>query len=180
MHTFSKNANRIEDIKTGVESEEKSDVFLKFVLDPQTIGLLESEFVQEVLTVKATQIMPVPNKPSCILGILSRRRRVYWSIDLAMLLGLQPLNQNIGLYEVILTSVQEFSLALIVPSILGVYVFPAINLKMIFFLCHRHLDLTLRDILTKESRFLIYYEQKIFYSQQSYIHSFVKFLNRSA
>jgi len=129
MHTFSKNANRIEDIKTGVESEEKSDVFLKFVLDPQTIGLLESEFVQEVLTVKATQIMPVPNKPSCILGILSRRRRVYWSIDLSMLLGLQPLNQNIGLYEVILTSVQEFSLALIVPSILGVLRIPSDQLE---------------------------------------------------
>jgi len=129
MYTFSKNVNRIQDVKTGVESEEKSDTFLKFALDPQTIGLLESEFVQEVLTVKATQIMPVPNKPSCILGILSRRRRVYWSIDLAMLLGLQPLDQHIRLYEVILTSVQELSLALIVPSILGVVRIPSDQLE---------------------------------------------------
>ncbi len=129
MYTFSKNVNCIQNVKTGMESEEKSDTFLKFALDPQTIGLLESEFVQEVLTVKTTQIMPVPNKPSCILGILSRRRRVYWSIDLAMLLGLQPLDQHIGLYEVILTSVQELSLALIVPSILGVVRIPSDQLE---------------------------------------------------
>ncbi len=120
MYTFSENANRIQGINTGVEQEEKFDTCLKFAIDPQTIGLLESEFAQEVLTVKATHVMPVPNKPSCILGVLSRRRRVYWAIDLAMLLGLQPLDQNIGLYEVVLTSVQNLSLALIVPSILGV------------------------------------------------------------
>jgi positive phototaxis protein PixI len=102
------------------QQETELDTCLKFVIDPQTIGLLESEFTQEVLTIKAAHIMPVPNKPSCILGILSRRRRVYWAIDLAMLLGLQPLDQNIGLYEVILISVQQLSLALIVPKILGV------------------------------------------------------------
>jgi twitching motility protein PilI len=37
-----------------------------------------------------------------------------------MLLGLQPLDQNILLYEVILTSVKEQSLALIVPKIFGI------------------------------------------------------------
>jgi twitching motility protein PilI len=45
---------------------------------------------------------------------------VYWAIDLAMLLGLQPLDQNIRLYEVILISAQELSLALVVPKIWGV------------------------------------------------------------
>jgi len=112
-----------------VNQETELDTCLKFVIDPQTIGLLESEFTQEVLTIKATHIMPVPNKPSCILGLLSRRRRVYWAIDLAMLLGLQPLDQNIGLYQVILTSVQELSFALIVPKILGVVHIPSDRLE---------------------------------------------------
>jgi positive phototaxis protein PixI len=110
----------ISEGKMSVQQETGLDTCLKFSIDPQTIGLLESEFTQEVLTIRASHIMPVPNKPSCILGILSRRRRVYWAIDLAMLLGLQPLDQNIRLYEVILISVQQLSLALIVPKVLGV------------------------------------------------------------
>lgn len=129
MYTLSESADRIQNTKANLKGDvnqgAKIDTFLKFAIDPQTIGLLESEFATEVLTVKASHVMPVPNKPSCILGILSRRRRVYWAVDLAMLLGLQPLNQNIGLYEVILTSVQELSLALIVPSILGVVHIPS-------------------------------------------------------
>ncbi len=124
MQTISESVDRLQNAKMNAKmnanQETELNTCLKFEIDPQTMGLLESEFTQEVLTIKATHIMPVPNKPSCILGILSRRRRVYWAIDLAMLLGLQPLDQNIGLYQVILTSVQELSLALIVPKILGV------------------------------------------------------------
>jgi twitching motility protein PilI len=118
MQTLLQSVN-IPEEKMRVHQEPGLDTCLKFSIDPQTIGLLESEFTQEVLTIRASHIMPVPNKPSCILGILSRRRRVYWAIDLAMLLGLQPLDQNIGLYEVILISVQKLSLALIVPKIWG-------------------------------------------------------------
>jgi positive phototaxis protein PixI len=114
----------ISEGKMSVQQETGLDTCLKFLIDPQTIGLLESEFTQEVLTIRASHIMPVPNKPSCILGILSRRRRVYWAIDLAMLLGLQPLDQNIRLYEVVLISVQQLSLALIVPKVFGVVNIP--------------------------------------------------------
>jgi positive phototaxis protein PixI len=124
IQTISESVDHLQQPKIVVNQETDLDACLKFVIDPQTIGLLESEFTQEVLTIRATHIMPVPNKPSCILGILSRRRRVYWAIDLAMLLGLQPLDQNIRLYEVILTSVQPLSLALVVPKILGVVHIP--------------------------------------------------------
>jgi len=120
MQTLFESVDRFQDSKISVKSDSDVNTCLKFVIDPQTFGLLESEFTQEVLTIKATHIIPVPNKPSCILGILSRRRRVYWAIDLAMLLGLQPLDQNIRLYEVILISAQELSIALVVPKIFGV------------------------------------------------------------
>ena len=110
MQTFLEGVAHLQGSKLG-SLPQSSELYacLKFAIDPQTIGLIESEFIQEVLTIKATQVMPVPNKPSCIVGILSRRRRVYWAVDLAMLLGLQPLDQNIGLYEVILASVQQLS-----------------------------------------------------------------------
>ena len=123
MQSLSESVDRLQKTKTAVN--QGVETCLKFVIDSQTIGLLESEFTEEVLTLKASHIMPVPNKPSCVLGILSRRRRVYWAIDLAMLLGLHPLDQNIGLYEVILTSAQEITLALVVPKILGVVHLPS-------------------------------------------------------
>ena len=120
MQTLFESVDHFPESKIRTKLDADVNTYLKFVIDPQTIGLLESEFIQEVLTIKASHIIPVPNKPSCILGILSRRRRVYWAIDLAMLLGLQPLDQNIRLYEVILISAQELSLALVVPKIWGV------------------------------------------------------------
>jgi twitching motility protein PilI len=133
MHTLSERRDRLQAGQANLKIDEiqkgQSYTCLKFAIDPQTIGLLESEFAQEVLTVKATHIMPVPNKPSCMLGILSRRRRVYWAIDLAMLIGLQPLEPNIGLYEVILMSVDKQALALIVPSIFGVVDIPSDHLE---------------------------------------------------
>jgi positive phototaxis protein PixI len=129
MQTLFESVDHLQDSKIGSKLDLDGNTCLKFLIDPQTIGLLESEFTQEVLTIKATHIIPVPNKPSCILGILSRRRRVYWAIDLAMLLGLQPLNQNIRLYEVILISAQELSIALVVPKILGVVDIPSDRLE---------------------------------------------------
>lgn len=127
MQTLLESVDYLKNEKMGVKqaSETGLDSCLKFVIDPQTIGLLESEFTQEVLSVKASHIRPVPNKPSCILGILSRRRRVYWAIDLGMLLGLHPLNQNISLYEVILITANQITLALVVPKILGVVHIPS-------------------------------------------------------
>jgi chemotaxis signal transduction protein len=129
MYQVLQNTDRHQAIKTNVKQEKKLtaslNTYLKFAIAPHTIGLIESEFIQEVITVRATDINPVPNKPSCILGILSRRRHVYWAIDLGMLLGLQPLDQYIGLYEVIIVNVQERALALVVPSISGVVNIPS-------------------------------------------------------
>ena len=109
--------------RMSIGTKTQVETCLKFMIDYQTIGLIESEFAQEVLTVKSTHINAIPDKPSCILGILSRRRCVYWAIDLAMLIGLQtqerhPKNQP-SLHEVILLSVHGLSLALVVPSISG-------------------------------------------------------------
>jgi twitching motility protein PilI len=129
MYQILQNTDRHQAIQTNVKQEQKLtaslNTYLKFAIDPHTIGLLESEFTQEVITIKSTEVNPVPNKPSCILGILSRRRHVYWAIDLAMLLGLQRLDQHIGLYEVIIVRVQERALALVVPTIFGVVNIPS-------------------------------------------------------
>lgn len=129
MYTFSESTDRLQtsqnsepraNLTSKINTDSSLETYLKFAIDAQTTGLIESEFAQEVLTVKGGLITPVPNKPSCVLGILSRRRRVYWAVDFAMMLGLQPLEQNILLYEVILLSAQSLALALVVPKIFGV------------------------------------------------------------
>lgn len=120
MQTLSERGDRLQDHVPKLGLPMANSTYLKFAIDLQSIGLLESEFVQEVLTIRSSHIIPVPNKPSCILGILSRRRLVYWGIDLAMLLGMQPLNQNNLLCEVIMISMQNLALALVVPQIMGV------------------------------------------------------------
>jgi len=126
MYQVLQNTDRSQAIvKQEKKLTDSLNTYLKFAIDPYTIGLLESEFTQEVITIRASDVNPVPNKPSCILGIISRRRHVYWAIDLAMLLGLQPLDQHIELYEVIIVRVQEKALALVVPSILGVVNIPS-------------------------------------------------------
>lgn len=124
MQTLSERADYLQNYAPEMGAEPATATCLKFAIDLQSVGLLESEFVQEVLTIRSINIIPVPNKPSCILGILSRRRLVYWGVDLAMLLGMQPLSQNIALHEVILISMQNLALALVVPKIMGIVHIP--------------------------------------------------------
>lgn len=171
MHTVFEQTDR-QDVKTDGQPKVKLNTYLQFGIDPHTTGLLESEFTQEVLTMQATHVMPVPNKPSCILGILSRHRRVYWAIDLAMLLGLQPLDQNIQLYEVILTSARELSLALIVPSIIGIVHLPSTNFENDIFAMPTNLKPYLKGYIhNKESEGISYLLKAENILQSTILHS---------
>ncbi|CAN1211353.1 hypothetical protein TUMEXPCC7403_14220 [Tumidithrix helvetica PCC 7403] len=110
-----------------LESEIKVEhrQFIEFQMDGQILAALETEIVQEVLSVKAKAVVPVPNMPSTVLGLMSRRGRVYWTIDLAMMLGLQPLSDFVNQYEVMILNVENLFLAVAVPKIKGTIKVPA-------------------------------------------------------
>ncbi|MEB3338416.1 MAG: chemotaxis protein CheW [Leptolyngbyaceae bacterium] len=94
--------------------------FLRFQLDDQTPALLSMEHAQEVLVVPVERLTTMPNMPDCVLGLLNRRSRVLWMIDLAKLLGLEPLSANLQRYNVAIIRVGPTPLALAVQEVKGV------------------------------------------------------------
>jgi twitching motility protein PilI len=94
--------------------------YLKFYLAEQIPAILAMEYVQEVLMIPARRITPMPNMPECVLGLLNRRNRVLWVVDLAQILSLQPLDSNIQQYNVILIQAKQMTLGVLVSAVKGV------------------------------------------------------------
>lgn len=101
------------------------DTYVKFQVNLHTSAILSMEYVQEVIIVSVDRITPIPNMPECIIGLLNRRNRVLWVIDLAQLLNLQPVDTNVQQYHIIIIRVGQVPLALIVQEVKGVTRFVA-------------------------------------------------------
>ena len=65
-------------------------------------------------------ITPMPNMPECVIGLLNRRNRVVWVIDLAQALSLQALGSSTGQYSVVIIQVNQITLGLLVLEVNGV------------------------------------------------------------
>lgn len=100
--------------------ETSGDRYLKFHLDNGNPAILAMEHVQEVLVVPPRRITPMPNMPECVMGLLNRRNRVVWVIDLAQALSLQPLGSSTGQYSVVIIQVNQITLGLLVLEVNGV------------------------------------------------------------
>lgn len=96
------------------------DIYVRFQVEFQTSAVLSMEYVQEVIIVPVDRITPIPNMPECVIGLLNRRNRVLWVIDLAQLLNLQPVDTNVQQYHIIIIRVGQVPLALIVQEVKGV------------------------------------------------------------
>jgi twitching motility protein PilI len=95
------------------------DRYLEIQADPDTTLALSMANVQEVLTVEATNIVPIPNMPACILGILNRHSRVYWAIDLATLLACQPADMVTHNFNVVIAIAGSTPIAIVVHKVIG-------------------------------------------------------------
>ncbi len=108
---------------------------LSFQLNEQTPALFSMSQVQEVIVLPAQQITPIPNMPSCVLGLSTLRSRVMWLVVLAHMLLSTPLPSNIRNYNVVIIRVAQRAqqqnmlmstphsqalLGLIVPTMRGV------------------------------------------------------------
>lgn len=96
------------------------ELYLRFELEQQTPAILSIEYAQEVLIVPVGRVTPMPNMPKCVLGLLNRRNRVLWVVDLAQMLKLQPLDTNVQHYNMAIIRVGQAPLALVVPEVKGV------------------------------------------------------------
>lgn len=66
---------------------------LRFPLGEQNSALLPLEQITEIITLNLSQIMPLPEMPSCVLGIGNWRGEMLWLVDLNQLVGCPPLWQ---------------------------------------------------------------------------------------
>lgn len=65
------------------------------------------------------RLTPMPNMPAPMMGLMNRRSRVIWVVDLAQLLELSILDSNIQQYTVILIQVGAVPLGLAVQQVEG-------------------------------------------------------------
>ncbi len=92
--------------------------YLKFQLNQETSAVFSMTHTQEVLVVPVQTVAPMPNMPACMLGLMNRRSRVLWIIDLAQMLNLPPLNSS-RQYNVIIVRVGSVPLGLVVQTVKG-------------------------------------------------------------
>jgi len=65
---------------------------LRFALGLEDSALLPLEQITEILRLNVTEILPVPEMPSCVLGIGNWRGEMLWLVDLNHLVGYSPLS----------------------------------------------------------------------------------------
>jgi positive phototaxis protein PixI len=100
------------------------DSYLGFYINPQTPALLLMEYAQEIIIVPLNRITPMPNMPGCVLGLLNRRSRILWVVNLAQLLNLPATDPTAQQYQIIIIHVGQIKLGLVVQSVKGVTHFP--------------------------------------------------------
>jgi positive phototaxis protein PixI len=95
--TISTNSNQLaplNDFSASICEEQ----FLKFYLEPDLVGMLSLSQLTEVLTIPASQILPIPHMKSSVMGVYNWRGEVLWMVDLGHLIGMtSPSRQNFGM-----------------------------------------------------------------------------------
>lgn len=89
---------------------------LRFPLGLQDSALLPLEQIAEIIKVNLTSILPVPEMPSCILGICSWRGEMLWLLDLNHLVGYPLLTRGVTPVAIIV-KVNEQAIGLVVPQV---------------------------------------------------------------
>ena len=105
--------------------EALGEPYLQLQLTQKVLAVLPMEHAQEALVVAADTLTPIPNMPAAVLGLLNRRSKVFWVVDLSQILGLPAFRTNVQQYNIILVRVGKRPLGLVVPKVEGVKRFSA-------------------------------------------------------
>lgn len=110
-------------VSPPIELEENQRVdssYLGFYLNDDTQALLLMKYAQEIIVVPQSRLTPMPNMPECVLGLLNRRSRVLWVVNLAQLLNLPAPNLIAQQYQIVIMHIDQVKLGLVVQSVKGV------------------------------------------------------------
>jgi len=105
-------------LSSPTDSRKQGDVYLRFRLNTQTGAVLSVKHTQEAIVQPVELITPMPNMPSCILGLMNWRSHVIWAIDLPKMLNLESLD-NRQQYNIIIIRSDALVLGLVVQEIKG-------------------------------------------------------------
>lgn len=94
--------------------------YIQFRLDPNSVGLLTTEYAREVVDVPVQRLTPIPNMPAPMLGLMNWRSLAIWAVDLPHLLGFGRLGNTTQQYHMMMIRAGQTPLALAVPEIQGV------------------------------------------------------------
>ncbi|MBD2080096.1 chemotaxis protein CheW [Leptolyngbya sp. FACHB-17] len=94
--------------------------YLKFEVGQGTIVGLPMKQVQEVVVLQPRYLTPVPTMEPEILGLMHRRSRVLWVIDLAMLLEVGRLDYSPQQYDIVILRTGSISIAAAIKRVDGI------------------------------------------------------------
>ena len=116
----------------GAASETEAERFLKFSLGRQMTGLLSLNRLIEVIKIRPTEILPIPQVPDYLLGITNRRGEAVWILDLLYLMGASHLSEREIVPSVcmaILVEAQDQAIGLLVEQISSIETYNLQNLQ---------------------------------------------------
>jgi twitching motility protein PilI len=96
------------------------DSYLKFQFGQQIPAALSMSRAQEVVVLPVGRLTSMPNMPAHVMGLINRRSRVLWVIDLARMLGLPGVETHVQHYNLVIISNGSATLGLIVQAVEGV------------------------------------------------------------
>ncbi len=82
--------------------------FLRFAFPSGENALLGVDFAAEIIIVRISEVLPVPQMPPYILGAYNWRGEMLWLVDLGRLLGFSPLLDRRPIPDSAMTIVCEF------------------------------------------------------------------------
>ncbi|WP_369426732.1 chemotaxis protein CheW [Waterburya agarophytonicola] len=80
--------------QTQLVNKTEQKQFLRFNLYDHTKLMLPIKQITEVLKIQFSQIVPIPQMPSWVMGVYNWRGDILWMVDLGHLIGLNPWYQQ--------------------------------------------------------------------------------------
>ncbi len=106
--------------KPKTNKKNLGDAYLKFQFGKHSPAVLSMSQAQEVFVLPVGRLTAMPNMPSYVMGLLNRRSKVLWVIDLAKMLGLPGIETNVQHYNSVIINSGSLSLGVIVQAVEGV------------------------------------------------------------
>jgi twitching motility protein PilI len=98
--------------------------FLRVKLDKKTTALIPIDSLQAVINISAHQINPLPNTPNAVVGVINRRSKVVWVVDLPQILGLPAIDRNLRTYNLLIVNIENEPFGVLLPEVEGINRFP--------------------------------------------------------